>query len=71
MKIITIKVKPNASETKIISQSENEFIIAIAAPPEQNKANIELIKFLSKHFKTDVKIIRGLKSKTKIVKVLN
>lgn len=69
MKIITIKVKPNASETKIISQRENEFTIAIAAPAEQNKANIELIKFLSKHFKADVKIIRGLKSKNKLVKI--
>ena len=69
MKIITIKVKPNAPKTKVISQSENEFTIAIAAPPEQNKANIELIKFLSKHFRAEIKILRGLKSKTKIVKI--
>jgi hypothetical protein len=69
MKIITVKVKPNAPETKFISQGENEFTIAIAAPPEQNKANIELIKFLSRHFKAEIKILRGLKSKTKIVRL--
>lgn len=69
MKIITVKVKPNAPETRIISQGENELTIAIAAPPEQNKANIELIKFLSKHFKGKVEILRGLTSKNKIVRV--
>lgn len=69
MKIITVKVKPNAPKTKIISQGENELTLAIAAPPEQNKANIELIKFLSKHFKAKVEILRGLSSKTKLIRI--
>lgn len=67
--IIKVKVKPNSPETKIISQTENEIVLAIAAPAENNKANIELIKFLSKYFGADVKIVRGLKSKNKIVKL--
>lgn len=69
MKVLSVKVKPNAPKTKVISQSGNELTLAIAAPPENNKANIELIKFLSKHFKGDVKILRGLTSKTKIVRI--
>jgi hypothetical protein len=69
MKMLSVKVRPNAPETKIISQNEKEFTIAIAAPPEQNKANIELIKFLSKHFRAEIKILRGLKSKIKLIRV--
>ena len=69
MKTLIVKVKPNSPETKVISQSENELTLAIAAPPEQNKANIELIKFLSKHFKAKVEILRGLTSKNKVIKL--
>ncbi|HIH13926.1 MAG TPA: DUF167 domain-containing protein [Nanoarchaeota archaeon] len=34
-----------------------------------NRANIELIKFLSKKFVAEVRIVRGLKSKNKIIKI--
>jgi len=67
MKIINVIVKTNASETKIISETESEIKLAVAAPAEQNKANIELIKFLSKKFGKNVKILRGLTSKKKLV----
>jgi uncharacterized protein (TIGR00251 family) len=57
MKIVTVKIKPGASETKILSQNENKLEVAVAAPPEQNKANIELLKFLTKHFKSKSKLL--------------
>ena len=69
MKTFIVKVKPNAPKTKIISKDGDNLIIEIAAPAEQNKANIELIKFLSKHFNGDVKILRGQTSKTKLIRV--
>jgi len=65
--LISVKVKPNFPETKIISETESEIKLAVAAPAEQNKANIELIKFLSKKFGKNVKILRGLTSKKKII----
>lgn len=67
--MLSVKVRPNAHKTEILSQSENELVVAVAAPPENNKANIELIKFLSKHFRAEIKILRGLKSKTKLIRV--
>jgi uncharacterized protein (TIGR00251 family) len=69
MRTLIVKVKPNSPETKILSQSDSEIILAVAAPAEQNKANIELIKFLSKHLNGDIKILRGLTSKTKLIRV--
>ena len=38
--------------------------------PEDNKANIEVIKFLSKSLKKKVKIVSGLKSKEKMIEII-
>ena len=66
-------VKPNSGENKIIEfdKDKNAYIINIKARAEDNKANIELIKFLSKFLKKKVKIASGLKSREKIIEVLN
>lgn len=69
MKQLLIIVKPNAPKTKILSESATEIKLAVAAPPEHNKANIEVIKFLSKYFGADVRIVSGLKAKRKIVRI--
>ena len=41
--------------------------VTIKEKAENNKANIELIKFLSKLLGRRIKIVRGLKSKGKII----
>ncbi|MBI4095293.1 MAG: YggU family protein [DPANN group archaeon] len=69
MKQMLVKVKPNSPETKIVSENGAELVIAVHAPAENNKANIELIKFLSKKFGADVRIVRGLRGRNKIVEV--
>jgi len=69
MRQLLIKVKPNAPKTKIISENGNELVVAVHTPPENNKANIELIKFLSKKFGAEVRIVRGLKGKNKVVAI--
>ena len=65
---ITIKVKPNSPKTEIIEIKNNILKVAVKAPAEQNKANIELIKFFSKLTNKKVKIIKGLTSKLKILR---
>jgi uncharacterized protein (TIGR00251 family) len=67
---LQVKVKPNARENKIIEQTADRLTVSIAAPPEDNKANIELIKFLSRQLKKQVRIVSGFGSKTKIVEIL-
>ena len=41
--------------------------VAIAAPPEDNKANIAIIKFFSKLAGQRIRIVSGLKSKEKVL----
>lgn len=67
--ILKIKVKPNSNKQEIEKIDEDNYKISLKSKPEDNKANIELIKMLKKHFGKDVKIIKGLKSKNKIVEV--
>ena len=67
--ILKIKVKPNSKEQKIIKINENEYKISLKEKAEDNKANIELIKLLKKYFGKNIKIIKGLKSRNKIIEV--
>lgn len=68
--IIRLKIRPNSSEGKIM---EKENIAYVKSPAEKNKANIELIKIVAKHYKvssSQVKIIRGLSSKEKVIEIM-
>ncbi|MBI2652937.1 DUF167 domain-containing protein [Candidatus Woesearchaeota archaeon] len=68
-----IIVKPNAKESKVegFDKEKDAFRISIKAKPEDNRANIEIIKFLSKLLKKRIKIISGFKSREKIIEVIN
>jgi len=65
-------VKPNSKENKVegFDTERKAYRISIKAKPEDNKANIELIKFLSKALKKKVRIISGLKSREKIIEAV-
>jgi len=67
--IVRIKVKPNSREQKIEQISDNEFKIYLKERPEENKANLELLKLLKKEFKKNVKIIKGKTSRNKVVEI--
>ena len=67
--ILKIKVKPNSEKQEIEKIDEENYKISLKSKPEDNKANIELIKLLKKHFGKDIKIIKGLRNRNKIVEV--
>jgi len=69
---ITILVKPNAKKDEILEWDEERkaLRVAIAAPPEDNKANIAIVKFFSRLIGRQVRIVRGNTSKRKILTVL-
>lgn len=68
-----IIVKPNSPKNQIKSydKERNAYKVNIKAPAEKNKANKEIIKFFSKLLKKKVKIIKGLKSKNKVLNVFS
>ena len=64
-----ILVKPNSKKDELLGfdESRQAWKVAISAPPEDNKANIAIIKFFSKLTKKKVRIVTGLKSKEKVL----
>jgi len=67
---IRVKVIPNSSKTEIKGVKDDLIKINIAAPPEKDKANKELIKFFKKQFKLSVKIKKGKTSREKILEII-
>lgn len=50
----------------------NSIVMGVKSEPEKNKANLEIVKRLAKHFKTlqqNVRIIRGMASRKKLIEI--
>ncbi|MHA1346386.1 MAG: DUF167 domain-containing protein [Candidatus Heimdallarchaeaceae archaeon] len=69
--LITLNAYPSSTQKKIVI-TEHAFNIYVKEPPDKGKANKAIIKFLSKYFdvpNSSFSIIRGHKSKIKIISV--
>ena len=67
--IIKVKVHPNSSQKKIKKLSKDSYEVWLREKPIENKANIDLERFLKKYFNKSLKILKGLKSKNKIIEL--
>jgi hypothetical protein len=67
MKRIRIKVIPNSNRDEIIDG--DPLIVRVKEKPVKGKANRSVIKLLSKHFNSRVRIVSGAKSKEKWIEV--
>ncbi len=61
--IVEVSVVPNSKKFEI--KKNGKIKIHLKSKAENNKANIELIKELSKRYNCEVSIVSGLKSKNK------
>jgi uncharacterized protein (TIGR00251 family) len=66
--IIEVMVKPN-SKRFALTRKDGQLILEVTSPPREGKANMEIIKGLKRLFGKDVEIVRGLKSKDKVILV--
>ena len=66
---LKILVKPNSPKTEILKwDSERSALrVTIHAKPEDNEANIEVVKFFSKLLKKKVVIKSGMRSREKLL----
>lgn len=69
----SVRILPNAPMSIATERlSDDSVKIKIASPAENNKANIELIRFLAKQFgvhKSAVAIVSGITSRQKIIRI--
>ncbi|MGP8071338.1 MAG: DUF167 domain-containing protein [Candidatus Bathyarchaeia archaeon] len=69
---LTLNVKALRSETKLLCEPDGTLIMQVAAPPVKGKANREIVKWLSKKFRTsssNVQLVAGFHSKVKVIEV--
>ena len=70
---IYIKVIPRSSKVGIEKINEGEYKVKLTAPPVDGEANLQLVEVLAKHFqvsKSQVSIVGGKSSKTKMVDII-
>ena len=71
---LRIKVRPGATRSEIREVRDDDTLkIDIKAPAENNRANEELIRFLSQEFSTtkdQIRILSGAGERTKLVKII-
>lgn len=67
---VIIKTKANSNKLVGFDKEKQAYLLNIKAVPEKGQANKEIIKFLSKLLKKQVRIVKGLKSKEKIIEVI-
>ncbi|MFH2104718.1 MAG: DUF167 domain-containing protein [Parcubacteria group bacterium] len=72
-KIYNVRVITNAKRGEVSDLGSGTLRVKLTTPPVDGKANKELIKVLAEHFgvkKRDVIIRAGLKSRNKVVEVV-
>jgi len=69
-----ISIKVTAGSRKNEYKQEGDLVkVHLTAPALEGRANAALIKFLAEHFKVraaDIEILKGLKSRHKIVNII-
>lgn len=69
---VNVKIIPNAKKNTILNEGEN-FKVYVKAPAVDGKANKVLIELLAGHFKVkkgNARIIRGERSREKVVEII-
>lgn len=67
--MLLVKVIPNAASTMLILK-DDRLVLHVAAPPEKDKANKEVIRFFKKEYGLRVLIKSGKKSREKVLEVM-
>lgn len=72
MKIIQVKVKPNAKQQSLQLEADGSFTARLHSPPLDGKANAELIQLVAKHFgvaKGAIRIKAGETERRKLLEI--
>jgi len=70
--VIEVKVEPRSSKKGLAGVMDNVLKVKLTAPPVEGEANDQLIEVLSEATgvrKSNIKIVRGLSSKKKVVEI--
>ena len=67
-----IRVIPRAKKNQVVAANDDLLKVYVTPPPTEGKANKAVVELLAEHFsvpKSSIHIIKGLKSRNKLVKI--
>ncbi len=67
VELLKVRVKPRSSQRKIEWDGE-QFVVWLHSPPEDGKANSELVTLFRKERGEQVEIVKGFTSRTKYLR---
>ncbi len=70
--LLKIKVKPHAKEEAIQQLLDGSYLVCVKEPAIEGRANAAVVRALAEYFKIpklNVRLIKGLKSKNKVVEI--
>lgn len=72
MRSFSVRVMPRASRREVVEEAPGKLKVYVTAAPEDGKANEAVRELLAEYFhapKTRVRILKGEKSRNKIVEI--
>ncbi len=71
--ILSVRIQPRASKDEIVGEYNGALKIKLTSPPVEGEANRRCVEYLSKKLKiakSQMEIIKGEKSKDKLIKII-
>ena len=72
LRILQLKVKPNARASRLVAQDDGSWLAQVAAPPVDGQANEAVIALVAEHFgvrRSQVRIKSGASGRMKRVQI--
>lgn len=72
MKMIQIRVKPNARDSALEQDAAGHWLARLKSPPVDGRANKELVELIARHFacpKSAVSIKSGASGRIKLIRI--
>ena len=70
---IFVKAKPFSKEEYVEKIDDENYVVAVSAPPVKGQANLAIVKALAEHFRvaqSQIKILSGHFSRNKVIEIL-
>jgi len=70
---IDVRVKPNSRMEEVTQEGVSTFTVRTKEPPIEGRANRAVVRLLAKHLgirESQLRIVKGLKSKAKVIEIV-
>jgi uncharacterized protein YggU (UPF0235/DUF167 family) len=66
---VSVMVHPGSRMERVDEQADGSLVVWVKARAEKRKANVAVVKLLSRHFGGRARIVSGITSRQKIIEV--